>query len=250
MSGFDGLYARAYDALYARKPYGAEVELLADVMDLWPRSHVVDVGCGTGRHARVFADMGFDVTGLDLSADLIAIARERVPEAAFRVGDMRSARVWPEEASAVVCLYAALGYLETNADVQDVFKNARACLPAGGRFAFDVWYGPAVLASPPTSEYRQVRIDGDWSVLRTTTPTMHRRRSTCELRYDLTLLANGRLVEEHAYAHEMRYFFEPELEHLLALTGFQRELTFAWPSPHTPPSKDTWQLGVVAVAVD
>jgi ubiquinone/menaquinone biosynthesis C-methylase UbiE len=44
---------------------------------------VVDLGCGSGIWARALLDAGFEVLGVDLSADLLAIARERAPEARF-----------------------------------------------------------------------------------------------------------------------------------------------------------------------
>ena len=44
---------------------------------------VVDLGCGSGIWARALVDEGFDVLGVDISTDMLEIARERVPEAAF-----------------------------------------------------------------------------------------------------------------------------------------------------------------------
>ena len=49
---------------------------------------VLEVGCGTGVFLRAAADRGARVTGLDASAALLGIARERVPEAHLRVGDL------------------------------------------------------------------------------------------------------------------------------------------------------------------
>src|SRR5207253_656111 len=44
---------------------------------------VADLGCGSGIWARALADAGYEVLGVDLSADMLAIARSRVPEARF-----------------------------------------------------------------------------------------------------------------------------------------------------------------------
>src|SRR3712207_2138476 len=44
---------------------------------------VVELGCGSGISTRLLAEAGHEVVGVDLSADLLAIARERVPEAEF-----------------------------------------------------------------------------------------------------------------------------------------------------------------------
>ena len=49
---------------------------------------VLDVGCGSGVFLRLAADRGAEVWGLDASEALLEVARERVPEADLRVGDM------------------------------------------------------------------------------------------------------------------------------------------------------------------
>jgi SAM-dependent methyltransferase len=51
-------------------------------------SSVLDVGCGAGRFCRIAADRGAKVAGLDATPALLEIARERIPEGDFRVGDM------------------------------------------------------------------------------------------------------------------------------------------------------------------
>jgi SAM-dependent methyltransferase len=53
-------------------------------------SRVLDIGCGTGAFLRLAADRGAVVSGLDASEALLAAARERLPEADLRVGDMES----------------------------------------------------------------------------------------------------------------------------------------------------------------
>ena len=50
---------------------------------------VLEVGCGSGVFLRAAADRGAEVVGVDASEELVALARERVPEADVRVGDMQ-----------------------------------------------------------------------------------------------------------------------------------------------------------------
>jgi SAM-dependent methyltransferase len=59
-------------------------------VDLSPGDLVLDVGCGVGAFLRLVADRGARPFGLDASVALAALARERVPEAEVRVGDMES----------------------------------------------------------------------------------------------------------------------------------------------------------------
>jgi 2-polyprenyl-3-methyl-5-hydroxy-6-metoxy-1,4-benzoquinol methylase len=56
-----------------------EVTFLTEALDLAPGMRVVDVGCGTGRHARALAAYGCAVTGIDLSYGLLAVAQAALP---------------------------------------------------------------------------------------------------------------------------------------------------------------------------
>jgi SAM-dependent methyltransferase len=58
-------------------------------------SRLLDCGCGAGRFARLAADRGARVAGLDAATRLIEIARRRVPGGDFRVGDLESLP-WPD----------------------------------------------------------------------------------------------------------------------------------------------------------
>jgi SAM-dependent methyltransferase len=63
---------------------------------LEPRQSLLDVGCGAGMFASMASERGLLVSGIDASAELIAIARERAPGADFRVGDLEDLP-FPEE---------------------------------------------------------------------------------------------------------------------------------------------------------
>jgi SAM-dependent methyltransferase len=63
-------------------------EAALDHVGIVPGGRVLDVGCGSGVFLRLVADRGGEPFGLDASEALVAIARERVPEADVRVGEM------------------------------------------------------------------------------------------------------------------------------------------------------------------
>ena len=112
-----------------------EVDFLVDALRLEPGQRVLDAGCGPGRHALAFARRGFDVVGVDLSADFIALAREAAEAehlpARFEVADVRSLHV-EGGADAAVCLcQGGFGLLGGRDDATAFGRIAAAVRPGG-----------------------------------------------------------------------------------------------------------------------
>jgi SAM-dependent methyltransferase len=72
---------------------------------------VLDCGCGAGRFARMAADRGASVAGIDAAKELIEIAAERTPEGDFRLGDLE-ALPWPEDSFDVVTGFSAFQFAD------------------------------------------------------------------------------------------------------------------------------------------
>jgi SAM-dependent methyltransferase len=71
--------------------YGtAAYEFVLDRAGIGPGTHLLDCGCGAGRFARMAADRGADVAGIDAAGALVEIASRRTPRGEFRTGDLES----------------------------------------------------------------------------------------------------------------------------------------------------------------
>jgi len=77
-------YFQSHDSAEAIKNL---LELFIENLD---GKKILDVGCGPGRDAKFFADLGYEVVGIDLSEKLLEIARKNVPKAKFYLMDMRN----------------------------------------------------------------------------------------------------------------------------------------------------------------
>lgn len=85
--------------------------LFADLVELTEGTRLVEIGCGTGQATRDLVRHGFDVTCVELSADLAALARRNVPEAEIVVADVE--RWQPERAGFdVVAAFTAFHWLD------------------------------------------------------------------------------------------------------------------------------------------
>lgn len=70
-----------------------EVAFLLDVLRLKRGERVLDVGCGPGRHAIALAQAGLQVTGVDVSAGFLDVARGRAAEVDVAVSFFQTSRV-------------------------------------------------------------------------------------------------------------------------------------------------------------
>jgi len=74
---FHDLEAPNYDQLCFTQNTAREIEFMLDILNLSPGASILDVGCGTGRHAVELARKGFAVTGIDLSSGMVTQARDK-----------------------------------------------------------------------------------------------------------------------------------------------------------------------------
>ncbi len=103
---------------------------------------VLELAVGTGRIAIPTARAGIRVTGVDSSAGMLAVARERAAQAGveldLRLGDLRDPPV-EERFGLVTIPFRSLLHMETDADRRAALRAVRARLVEGGRFVFDVF---------------------------------------------------------------------------------------------------------------
>ena len=113
----------------------SEVNFLVRELELEPGARILDLACGHGRHAVELAARGFRVTGVDISAPSLALARRRATERGVDLElermDMRE--LGADSQFAAVCSFSSsFGYLPSEEDDLDVLlRIARALEPAG-----------------------------------------------------------------------------------------------------------------------
>jgi len=119
---------------------------------------ILDLACGTGRHAVVLSRGGFPVTGLDLSVPLLARARARRadPAPGFVRADMRRLPFAGRSFGAVVNFFTSFGYFDDPADDVRVIGEIGRLLSPGGAFLSDVFNASRVLATLVSREEKTV----------------------------------------------------------------------------------------------
>ncbi len=99
-------------------------------------SSILDLCCGTGQIAATFSKRGFNVTGLDNSAEMLRYARTNAPNAKFVKGDARNFK-FKEKFSAVISTFDSVNHFLSLDEVEGVFSSVRNALKADGIFVFD-----------------------------------------------------------------------------------------------------------------
>ena len=229
--------SRVYDLIYKDKNYPVEAAFIHQCLDKSGRTphSVLELGSGTGLHATLLAEKGYDMKGVDLSSGMVLRAKElkaSQPDSvrkklSFYEGNVRTFKLG-HRVDSVVSLFHVVSYQTTNNEVLEMFRNARSHLNKGGLFLFDVWYGPALLADPPAVRVKRVK-DSTLEVIRLCEPQHFVNSCTVDVHYTYLvrdLLTKG--VLETKEVHQMRYFFLPELEDFLTNSEFRLADSFEW----------------------
>ncbi|MCM3756939.1 methyltransferase domain-containing protein [Sporosarcina aquimarina] len=134
-------FASVYDELMLDIPYPAYVDLVDTALHGLSGKKILDVACGTGFLSVLLAEKGADVTGIDLSEEMLAVAasraNERFPSMEFSQQAMQHLNV-PGQYDAAVIPIDSLNYLEDELEVSQTFKGIHDALLPGGLLLFDV----------------------------------------------------------------------------------------------------------------
>jgi SAM-dependent methyltransferase len=129
------LYDKTLGPEYREEKLGfLERTLIARIPD---GGRILDLCCGTGQMIAPLVQRGFDVTGLDYSADMLRHARQNAPGVEFAQGDARAFR-FPQSFDGVLCASASLNHMSGADDLAQVFACVRESLVDGGIFVFDI----------------------------------------------------------------------------------------------------------------
>lgn len=221
-----GRYGEYYDLIYHDKDYDGECDFLERVFQRYasgPVRSVFEGGCGTGGHALVLARRGYEVVGVDASEVMVGRAVEKAREAGVQadlsVADLRSYHS-NARFDAVICMFAVLGYFESNTEVARVLVNLRRLLRDDGLLVFDVWNGLAVLRILPEARMKVVEEEGT-RLVRWVQPELDTLNHLCRDTYTLLVTKEDRMLEEVSETHVVRYFFPQEVKYYLETSGFE-----------------------------
>jgi SAM-dependent methyltransferase len=252
MTNYAGRYAELYDLFYADKPYPDEARFVHQCIQEFgrrPTQEILELACGTGRHAFELEKFGYQITATDRSPDMLQVARRRAAENGssilFAICDLRNLKLPANEYDAAVCLFDSIGYLEKDDSVREALTQIWNHLRSGGVFIFEFWHAPAML-----NQYSPMRVrkwkTTDGEITRTSETTLDRENRLANVVYTVDERKNDGTHSTLRESHTNRFFFVDEMKALLSSAGFEPLKFFAGFSKQAPVTDDTWHIVAVA----
>ncbi|HOQ07712.1 MAG TPA: methyltransferase domain-containing protein [Clostridiales bacterium] len=219
MSAVYADFAFYYDRLMGDVDYSGWADYVTDIF----RRHglepelAADLGCGTGSFCLEMAKRGFDMIGIDVSAEMLSIAKQKAVDAnvdvLFLNQDMTSFELYGT-VDAITCLVDSINYVTYKNDLKRMFRLVNNYLNPGGLFVFDI-----------NSPYKFENILSSNVFCETSDDVSYiwqnaydRRSRLC--RFDLTFFVKeGKLYRRFDETHYERNYDTGELERMLLDTG-------------------------------
>lgn len=138
MEAYSG-FAQVYDAFMDNVPYEKWKDYIKELLCERGISDglLVDLGCGTGTMADLLDKEGYDVIGVDGSAEMLDIARQKRPDMLFLNQDMRSFELYGT-VRAIISICDCMNYILDKDELLEVFRWVNNYLDPRGVFIFDL----------------------------------------------------------------------------------------------------------------
>lgn len=134
-------FAAVYDELMTEIPYDAYVDLITLAAGDIAGKKIIDIGCGTGILSAKLAKIGGEVTAVDLSADMLQVAKERAESLRLPItliNQPMQELVGHHDFDVAVISIDSLNYVTEESEVEETFRRIYKALRPGGVLIFDV----------------------------------------------------------------------------------------------------------------
>lgn len=225
MDSYGSAFARAYDLIYRDKPYQREAEAVNALLSengVTPPGRLLDLACGTGRHSVEFSRMGWTVTGVDASEEMLRAARANLGEQGLRLvrSDMRSVDLGMRF-NAIVSLFDSIGYAGSRDGVRDTFERVADHLESDGLFIFEVWHAPAMVENHDPVRIRRFPGVGGRDLVRISETAIETDESAARVEFTFFVPRSDGLYERYSETHRNMFFTMDELGTFLESAGLE-----------------------------
>lgn len=131
-------FASIYDKLTYDINYNKFVDFVDNIIKKHGKNNklILELACGTGNMTKELNNKGYDVIGLDISSDMLSVAREKCPENLLLCQDMTEFELYGTVDS-ILCLLDSINYITDENKLLNMFKLVENYLEYEGLFVFD-----------------------------------------------------------------------------------------------------------------
>jgi SAM-dependent methyltransferase len=251
MSSYIGRHAALYDLFYAEKNYAAESDFIHECIKIYhpdKPKRILELACGTGRHAYHLWQKGYKIIATDYSDDMLDCAREnhrqRNTDVEFHRLDMRQPEYTGDAPDVVLCLFDSIGYLETNEAILQLLKFVNRQLKNDGLFIVEYWNAGAFLRSfEPKRTKRFKTKEGE--IVRVSETEIDYMNQLAHVHYTITEKSGSLPENIIKETQSNRYFLYQEMQLFFRQAGFESIASFGGYTNDTVIAPDTWHTVAV-----
>lgn len=218
MSTFSEFYANCYDQIHANKNYDDETSRLNNFINENYQGkdliRILDFGCGTGGHLRSLQMKGRELSGFDISTDMLTIAKLKTTGINFT----NSLDELDSNFNLVYSLFDVVNYQVSADSLRSFIDGVATKLLPGGYFICDGWNLDGVRLDPPKITQRDFVVHNK-KITRRVEPSFDDNYRFSNLKIDLT--KEGEIQPFLTEVHQIRAYSPSELIELLQEIGFE-----------------------------
>jgi len=220
---FKAELAKYYDVMHQYRNYDQECSFTDNLIKrkVPEAKRILDICCGTGEHATRMARLGYEVTGVDQSQDMLDIAVDKAIASGLSI-DFICTDVFElgikEEFKVAYCLGYTFLYVTANSDVRRFFKAVKNALLPRGLFLVDFINGLSLIKDFDKDEFvyhhenATIRQRDRWS--------LNKRRGVKHLDFEYEITDSEGRVQKISAEEDLRIFYDDEVQTLLSSCGF------------------------------
>lgn len=209
-------YAKFYDLVYKNKNSRKEIIFVKKKLKLNKKTSLLDLGCGTFRHSIYLTNIVKDITGIDLSKNMLRIAKNKIgnkKNIMLKNSNLTSFKLG-KKFNVAYSLFDVICLLTKDKELKIFFSNLAKYLEPNSLVYLDYWYKPAVFFLK-IKNITQVYENRFYKIIRKKKQKMYKSKKYVDVTFEFDIY-NKKTKKHYFFSekHPMRFFSLKDIEEL------------------------------------
>lgn len=215
-------FAFYYDAIYNEIcDYKKDVEVYLQITSKHftkKLESVIDLGCGSGKHLEILHKKGLEVAGIDLSKEMIELAKQRFKkekqQISLKVDNMNNLAI-DQPFDLATSFFGGFGYLTEEEEIVKLFTNIRE--KKVQLFVFEFWHTAQVKEDHQT--WMKVKLEEEKELIRLSQSTFDSEKSILRIDFEFIISSDEKIVDRFTETHNIRTYTFESITELVSKAG-------------------------------